>query len=78
MPAAARRLFRVHFRHVDRHRAHTLDAASFEAAAVACLESWQATSDDSKGAVVIVRELSSGIEHCFRVDLESGIPGPGE
>ena len=41
-----------------------------EAAAAAFLEDWAPAGDGE--AAVIVRELDTGREHCFRVDLHTG------
>ncbi len=69
--AAETRQFSVHARHVDAHHARTLEERSFEAAAVAYLEDLHDLGSEHEISV-IVRELDSGHEHCFRVDLESG------
>jgi hypothetical protein len=74
--ARARR-FSVRARHVDGHHARILEEASFEAAAVAYLEGIVETSgDDTAELRVIVRDLDSGHEHCFAVDLETGETEP--
>ena len=65
------RRFSVHARHVGAHHARTLMERSFEAAAVAYVEDLHAVSDDHELSV-IVREIDSGHEHCFRIDLDSG------
>ena len=65
------RRFSVHARHVDAHHARTLMERSFEAAAVAYVEDLHAISDEHEISV-IVREVDSGHEHCFRIDLDSG------
>lgn len=72
------RRFRVYARHIDHHHARTLEESSFEAAAVAYLESieLQAAIDGAQDMSVIVHELSTGHEHCFRVDLDSGATSP--
>ena len=72
MAAAKTREFSVHARHIDRHHAHVVTEASFEAAAVAYLENFPQTADDDHEVSVIVREIDSGHEHCFRVDLDTG------
>jgi hypothetical protein len=66
------RAFRVHARHVDAHHARTLQATSFEAAAVAYVEDLHELPGDAEEINVIVREVESGHEHSFRVYLESG------
>ncbi len=64
------RRFSVHARHVGAHYARTLMERSFEAAAVAYVEDLHAVSGDHELSV-IVREIDSGHEHCFRIDLDS-------
>ena len=65
------RRFHVQARHVEAHHAQVLMERSFEAAAVAYVEDLHAVGDESEMSV-IVRELDSGHEHCFRIDLASG------
>ena len=69
--AAEPRRFRVHARHVEAHHARVLEERSFEAAAVAYVEDLHAIGDQPEISV-IVREVDSGHEHCFRIDLETG------
>jgi hypothetical protein len=64
------RWFSVRARHVDAHHARVLEEVSFEAAAVAYVEDLHALSDEPDISV-IVREIGTGREHCFRIDLES-------
>ena len=72
MPQASEtRSFSVHARHVEAHHARVLEERSFEAAAVAYVEDLHAIGGEQEISV-IVRELDSGHEHCFRIDLESG------
>ena len=72
MPKASdARRFSVHARHIEAHHARVLEERSFEAAAVAYVEDFHAIGAEPEISV-IVRELDSGQEHCFRVDLESG------
>ena len=66
------RAFRVHGRHVDAHHARTLQAPSFEAAAVAYVEDLHELPGDAENINVIVRDVETGHEHSFRVYLESG------
>jgi hypothetical protein len=68
------RRFRVHARHIDGHHARLLDETSFEAAAVAYLEDFasQASARDEHEISVIVHEVGTGHEHCFKIDLDSG------
>jgi hypothetical protein len=70
------RQFRVHARHVDAHHARVVEEASFEAAAVAYVEDFHPPMTEEHEISVIVRELGTGHEHCFRIDLESGETAP--
>ena len=72
------RRFRVHARHIDRHHARFVEDVSFEAAAVAYLEGFDlsAAPGDDHEIRVIVHEVGTSHEHCFRIDLESGEPVP--
>jgi len=70
------RTFRVHARHVDAHHSRTLCEPSFEAAAVAYVEDLHDFPCDGEAISVIVREIDTGHEHCFRIDLESGETSP--
>ena len=49
-----------------------LTEANFEAAAVAFVEHFAPSSDETD-FTVIVRDADSGHEHCFRIDLEKGV-----
>jgi hypothetical protein len=73
--AAETRQFSVHARHVDAHHARTLEERSFEAAAVAYVEDLHDIGGEHEISV-IVRDLDSGHEHCFRIDLDSGDAAP--
>lgn len=74
-PCETRR-FSVHARHVDGHHARVLQEASFEAAAVAYVEDFRPPVGDDDEISVIVREVETGHEHCFRIDLASGDAAP--
>lgn len=76
MSQSAARDFRVHARDVDHHHAHTVRETSFEAAAVAYLEDFPDAPIDDHAVSVIVQEVDSGRQHCFRVDLETGETTP--
>jgi hypothetical protein len=71
VPSESRR-FSVHARHVGSHHARVVEEASFEAAAVAYAEDFHLPLTDEQEISVIVRELETGREHCFRIDLDSG------
>jgi hypothetical protein len=70
------RLFTVHARHVDRHHARRVEETSFEAAAVAYVEDFYPPVANGHEISVIVLELATGQEHCFRIDLDSGETEP--
>jgi len=70
------RRFSVHARHVERHHARIVAELSFEAAAVAYIEDFPVSTDGGPALSVVVRDLESGREHCFRVDLETGETAP--
>ena len=72
------RRFKVHARHVDSHHARVIQEVSFEAAAVAYLENFdlRAPISDDDDLRVIVQDIGTGHEHCFRVDLDSGVAAP--
>ena len=70
-----KRAFSVHARQMDHPHAHLVTEPSFEAAAVAYLEDFHPLGEASEISVV-VRELESGREHCFRVDLLTGETTP--
>ena len=74
--ASDMRQFSVHARHVDSHHARLLEEKSFEAAAVAYIEDFHASLTDDHEVSVVVREVGTGHEHCFRIDLESGETAP--
>jgi hypothetical protein len=69
--AAQPRPFSVRARHVELHHARLLEEASFEAAAVAYLEDLHELGDEHELSL-IVRDVETGHEHCFRIDLDSG------
>jgi hypothetical protein len=66
------RQFSVHVRHMDSHHARLLEEASFEAAAVAFVDDFHPPLGDEHAISVIVREVETGHEHCFRIDLDTG------
>ena len=66
------RAFSVHAREVDHHHARLLEEASFEAAAVAYVEDFGPFAGETGEISVIVREVQSGHERCFRIDLQTG------
>lgn len=73
---AETRQFSVRARHVDSHHARVLKETSFEAAAVAYLEDFPQAPDGGHDVSVIVQDMASGLQHCFRVDLDTGEAEP--
>jgi hypothetical protein len=73
--SAETRRFVVHAHHVGAHHARLLEARSFEAAAVTYVEDLHVLGDDQE-IRVIVREVDTHQEHCFRIDLERGEAAP--
>ncbi len=73
-PAARR--FHVHARHTEAHHARVVEEVSFEAAAVAYVEDFAPPVTTQDDISVIVRDVDSGHEHCFRIDLETGDAAP--
>ncbi len=74
--AGETRTFSVHARHLDSHHARLLEEASFEAAAVAYVEDFHSPMTEDHEISVIVREVQTGHEHCFRIDFASGETAP--
>jgi hypothetical protein len=74
MNPAPLRTFSVAAREDRGRHAHTLTETSFEAAAIAFVERWAAASDQALS--VVVRDVESGHEHCFRIDLDTGDAAP--
>lgn len=70
------RKFRVRARHVDSHHWRLVTEPSFEAAAVAYVESYFYVADNERELSVIVHDVATGHEHCFRIDLGTGVPAP--
>lgn len=70
------RRFSVHAREVDHNHARLVEEASFEAAAVAFVEDFHPPVGTDDAINVIVREVATGHQHCFRIDLESGEASP--
>jgi len=51
-----------------------IEEGAAETAAMAFLEDWAPSGEGE--AAVIVRELDTGREHCFRIDLDTGDTEP--
>jgi len=67
--------YRVHARHIDSHHARVVEERSFEAAAVSYAEDLH-DMGEAPEVSIIVRDLETGHEHCFRIDLDSGQTAP--
>jgi hypothetical protein len=76
MTDEAMRQFRVHVRHRETPQAHLVTEASFEAACVAWLERWPGEAGPDPVISIIVRDVATGCEHCFGIDLDSGVTAP--
>ena len=70
------RRFSVHARHAGPHHARIIQEPSFEAAAVAYVEDLAIAPDEDGDISVVVRDLETHHEHCFRIDLETGETAP--
>jgi hypothetical protein len=55
-----------------------LDAAGFEAAALAFVEAYHPGPDVEDTVSLIVEDSATGERQCFRIDLETGAAGPCE
>lgn len=67
--------FRVHAHNDGGHRSRLVSESSFEAAALAYVEEWPHATEDDAAVRVIVRDVESGHEHCFLIDLDTGEAG---
>ena len=70
------RRFSVRARHLEAHHARRVNETTVEAAVIAYVEDFHPWEADEGQISVIVRDLDSGHEHCFRLDLETGETGP--
>jgi Family of unknown function (DUF5961) len=73
---SAERRFRIYPRHQAGGHARVLTEVSFEAAAVAFVEDFAPAPDAGMEIAIHVLDLDSGVEHCFRIDLETGATSP--
>jgi hypothetical protein len=53
-----------------------VEETTFEAAAIAYVEDFPLSIDGGLDISVIVRDVDTGQEHCFRIDLETGETAP--
>lgn len=76
MPNSKSRRFAVHEASEDRARGHTVEAPSFEAAALEFLEAWHPRADADGDVTLVVTDCGNGREHCLRVDVGTGETAP--
>ena len=69
------RPFTVRARREHVHHPHVFMEVSFEAAAMAYVEG-HPHSEEGAELSVVVTDVESGREHCFRIDLDGGEPEP--
>lgn len=72
------RRFAVHGVEEAPSRAHLIDGASFEDAALHFAEDWHPQADADDEVSLIVEDCETGERQCFRVDLASGETAPCE
>ena len=71
------RSFSVHAKHLDERRGRVVEEASSEAAAIAFVEEFSLPTEDIDHLLtVIVRDMEGGDEHCFTIDLDTGVARP--
>ena len=68
--------YRVHPRDLEGSAVRVLEENSFEAAAVAYAEDFGYVTQGEHELKLIVRDLETGHEHCFLIDLDTGDAGP--
>jgi hypothetical protein len=66
------RRFSVYARHIGLHHTRVIAENSFQAAAVAYVEDQPHDLVDQNDVHVIVCDLDTGQEHCFRIHLDVG------
>jgi len=75
-PAHEPRAFSVRARHEHAHHPHLFTETSFEAAALAYVEDHPVAGGEGGEVSIVVTEMASGLQHCFRIDLETGESAP--
>ena len=70
------RRYNVRVRHAEPRNGHVVAEATFEAAAAAYVEDFPLAPDHGPEISLVVRDIESGREHCFRIDLETGETSP--
>jgi hypothetical protein len=74
-PQTDQRKFCVHAADLG-HSSRIVEEASFEAAAVAYAEDYPLIVGEDDDLRVIVQDMDSGQEHCFRINLDTGSTAP--
>ena len=69
---ASRREFAVRARQEGLHHPRRVVERSFEAAAIAYAEDLPHVGLEADRIAVVVRDVASGAEHCFHIDLDTG------
>ena len=70
--------FSAYAGHEGRHHGHTVEARSFEEAAVAFVEDWSPAVDADGEVAVFIVDQASGEQHCVRIDVDTGEAAPCE
>jgi hypothetical protein len=70
------RSYSVRARYDGRRAPQVIEEASFEAAAVAFAEDWPHPEAGEASVAVLVQDLGSGREHCYRIDFDTGEAQP--
>jgi hypothetical protein len=70
------RRYAVHAASEARAHGHTVEAVSFEEAALEFLEAWHPQADADGDVTLVVTECESGREHCLRIDAGTGETAP--
>ncbi|MBX7249319.1 MAG: hypothetical protein K1X35_09805 [Caulobacteraceae bacterium] len=66
------RRFSVHAASEPRAAGHSVEALSFEEAALEFLDAWSPQGDSNGEVTLVVTDCETGTEHCLRVDVDSG------
>ncbi len=73
-PQTDPRRFSVYARDLGAHHARVVEESSFEAAAIAYIEALHPAPAEEIS--IVVRDIDTGHDHCFRIDLTSGEAAP--
>jgi hypothetical protein len=70
------RSFSVRARYGGGRTPQVIEEASFEAAALAFVEDWPHPAAGEAALSILVQDLGSGREHCYRIHLDTGAAEP--